>query len=67
MICERNHGRGSEQKLTAKHREVVKQTEQTQRSKRAAEEGSLDKDRQKDRISLSHSRGRGSKLHLQRE
>lgn len=43
------------------------QTEQTQRSKRAAEEGSLDKDRQKDRISLSHSRGRGSKLRLQRE
>lgn len=59
--------RESEWKLTAQHREteVVKQTEQMQRSKRAEERrgegggGSLDKDREKDGISLSDSGGGG--------
>lgn len=45
----------------------VKQTEQMERGKRVGREGSLDKDRQKDRISLSHSRGREKKQRLQRE
>lgn len=45
---------------------VVKRTEQTERNERAVEEGSLDKERQIYRISLSHSRGRWNKLRLQR-
>ena len=68
-MCERNHNRESKQKLTARNREGkggLKWTKQTEGSERGVEESSLDKDRQKDRISLSHSRGRGNKQRLQR-
>lgn len=67
---EKNHNRGREWKLTARDREErsLEQTKQTERSEeRAVEEVSLDKDREKDRISLSQSRGRGNKRRLQRE
>lgn len=68
-MCERNRSRASQQKLTARNREGkgLKRTKQTERSERVVQEDSLDKDRQKDRISLSHSRGRGNKRRLQRE
>lgn len=56
-FCEGNNSRGGKTKTYRKKKKgkVVKQTEQTEGSKRTAEEGSVDKDRQKDRISLSHS------------
>ena len=69
-VREKNHNRGREWKLTARDREErsLEQTKQTERSEeRAVEEVSLDKDREKDRISLSQSRGRGNKRRLQRE
>lgn len=69
-MCERNHNRASRQELTARNREGKKVSSGQSKRREAREQrrrGSLGKDRQKDRISLSHSWGGGNKRHLQRE
>lgn len=57
---ERNHSRESQQKLTARNREGkgLRWTKQTERSKRAVEEGSVDKETERQDLPLSFQRER---------